>query len=162
MDLELFHRLGYVFHAISVQFRILSEVDTFFFRSCSGYLLSGGETELKLAMAKVSQMFSDETEVECEGSDGENSEGKGIGEELLVGNSANSLGSYTPPSTVARLPDNTIAALNRSDHGNNHAVEYFRNRKYQGLVPDASISAEEDLSIRSGLFGIARQYERLT
>ena len=51
----------------------------------------------------------------------------------------------------------TSSAVQIANHVGNSAVEFFKARKYQGLVPDLSI--EDDLSIRAGSFGIARQYK---
>lgn len=118
-------------------------------------LLSGGESGLKADMEKVSRIFMDHSGVE-----GEESE-KEVEEEKLVSNRIG-LDGGIPSSSVVRLPDSTVAAVNQKYNVSNHAVEYFRTRKYQGLVPDATTSAEEDLSIQTGLYGTARQYKRNT
>eukprot|EP01036_Dinobryon_divergens_P025497 gene25498-34049_t len=118
-------------------------------------LLRGGETGLKVDMEKVSRIFMDHSGVEGEESEDE------VEEEKVVGNHI-SVDGGIPSSSIVRLPDSTVAVVNQKYHVNNHAVEYFRTRKYQGLVPDATTSAEEDLSIQTGLYGTARQYKRNT
>ena len=76
-------------------------------------------------MEKVSRVFMEHSGVEGEEREEEEEANEGD-EALVVGSSISSVDRSIPSSTIVRLSATTVAAVDQSNHANNHAVEYFR------------------------------------
>jgi hypothetical protein len=104
-----------------------------------GFLIQGGEASLLEAVERVAQSYPP-----AEDSDEEQS-------------------SFTLKRSEmsSALVNASSTALSVHDFSAGPAVEYFQARKYQGLVPDLSVSSSEDLSIKPGLYGTAANYKQI-
>mmetsp|Transcript_9907 Transcript_9907/g.14826 ORF Transcript_9907/g.14826 Transcript_9907/m.14826 type:complete len:391 (+) Transcript_9907:150-1322(+) len=113
------------------------------FNTDISFLIQGGEVSLQEAVERVAQSYPI-----AEDSDEEQSNN---GYDVKAKRVEMSNALVNASSTALTLHEPSVGP----------AVEYFQARKYQGLVPDLSVSNAEDLSIKPGLYGTAASYRHM-